>query len=254
MNIFERIRRSVKFRLERKRLFVGAQTQTGSTTLRIRCKELSVTWPESEHAVHGHELYKIFFEDCYRLETEALKNSLSVVDIGANIGLFTLAAARQFPNATIHCYEPNPEIQKHLVKNVEPLGIRCFGQAVGFESGQVSLSHDENSLHTRMSRDSRGEIEVTSFSEVVSRIGEKIDMLKLDCEGAEWEILTDQKAMSRVSFLTMEYHLWARPNSTLGEFLTLCTAAGFPNMEVIPSVCGQFGMAYGWNQTCIARK
>jgi len=49
----------------------------------------------------------------------------------------------------------------------------------------------------------------SSISKVIRRIahGGIVDLVKLDCEGAEWEILQDSQAMKCVINLTMEYHL-----------------------------------------------
>ncbi|MEO7049193.1 MAG: hypothetical protein ABI091_28065, partial [Ferruginibacter sp.] len=39
------------------------------------------------------------------------------------------------------------------------------------------------------------------------------DILKLDCEGAEWDLFEDEVAWQKIRGLTMEYHLWAREGS-----------------------------------------
>lgn len=46
---------------------------------------------------------------------------------------------------------------------------------------------------------------MVSFADIINKHG-PIDLIKMDCEGAEWEFLNDQ-AWNKVSYLTMEYHL-----------------------------------------------
>ncbi len=53
-----------------------------------------------------------------------------------------------------------------------------------------------------------GKIPQVSFRTAVERIGGHCDLVKLDCEGAEWEILTDVTTWRKVDHLAMEYHLW----------------------------------------------
>lgn len=53
-----------------------------------------------------------------------------------------------------------------------------------------------------------------------------MDLVKLDCEGAEWSILQDRGAWENVGHLTMEYHLFER-QQTHEEIARMVEAAGF---------------------------
>jgi hypothetical protein len=47
-----------------------------------------------------------------------------------------------------------------------------------------------------------------SFDTIYKRIkSNTIDIVKMDCEGSEWEILNKTKIWKNIKFLTMEYHL-----------------------------------------------
>ena len=64
-----------------------------------------------------------------------------------------------------------------------------------------------NRLLTSTRHDPGGSIPQVAFSRALGRIGGRVDLVKLDCEGAEWEIFEDRESWSRVRFVTMEYHL-----------------------------------------------
>ena len=46
-----------------------------------------------------------------------------------------------------------------------------------------------------------------SIADAIARMGGKTDILKLDCEGTEWEILKDIASLKKVKAITLEYHL-----------------------------------------------
>lgn len=46
-----------------------------------------------------------------------------------------------------------------------------------------------------------------AFRTALDRLGGSADLMKLDCEGAEWEMFEDRESWSRVRFVTMEYHI-----------------------------------------------
>jgi FkbM family methyltransferase len=153
----------------------------------------------------------IFLSDVYGLE--ALREPpKKIIDIGAHAGLFGLASRLHFPNAVIHAYEPNPSLWPYLDHQGEIGQFTAFHEAVGLRQGKAVLEFGADTVFTRCVPSQSGEIEVTAISEAICRManGGIVDLLKLDCEGAEWDILKDVEAMERVANLTMEYHLVGR--------------------------------------------
>ena len=153
----------------------------------------------------------IFVSDVYGLEALSLPPK-TIIDIGAHAGIFSLAARLHFPKAIIHAYEPNPGLWTYLDHQCESGQFITFHEAVGLDPGKAILEFRGDTVFTRCVPSQSGEIEVTAISEAISRIANngRVDLLKLDCEGAEWEILKDVNAMERVANLTLEYHLVGR--------------------------------------------
>lgn len=150
----------------------------------------------------------IFLDDVYgcRFFKSHLNTVQSVIDIGANQGLFTLAA-KSFFDAAIHAYEPNTAIIKNLKHHCEQINTTFHNEAVGLKEGRVNMNIAKDSLHGQTFLDSQGTISQISLKTAVERMNNSVDLLKLDCEGAEWEILKDINALQFVKAITMEYHL-----------------------------------------------
>src|ERR1035437_6046204 len=166
----------------------------------------------------------ILLDDCYGLG-RLPRNTGSVLDIGAHAGLFSLAARLRFEGADIHAYEPNPQLQSFLSKQAAVGRFSFFDQAVGLTGGLVSLKLGEDSVLTRVHQSEQGEIQCVSFASAVERLSGIVDLVKLDCEGAEWEILKDDATWQNVRNLTMEFHLWA--GYTLQELEARIKGLGF---------------------------
>lgn len=149
---------------------------------------------------------EVLLADCYGL-TSLPATLRTVVDVGANVGVFTLAARRCFPDATIHAYEPNAALAVALAVQVRAAHAELFLEAVGATAGRVSLDFGVESVLTQTRRDPAGSVPCVALRTVVERIGGQADLVKLDCEGAEWEILSDVDAWLGVQRLVMEYHL-----------------------------------------------
>lgn len=130
------------------------------------------TWDENViRAVAGNNEYKI----------KAKRGDL-VVDVGAHIGSFSIPAAKA--GARVIAYEPSKESFKLLVENAKLNGVEIDARNYAIGSGR--LCHlKTNRLNMGSSRlDKSGEeVEVTNLD-----IPERIDILKLDCEGCEYEI------------------------------------------------------------------
>jgi hypothetical protein len=70
-----------------------------------------------------------------------------------------------------------------------------------------------------------GDIPIVAFSTVVDRIGGKIDLLKLDCEGGEWDIFQIPEPFKNVAEIRMEYHLVG--GKTLSDLKAAAEHIGF---------------------------
>lgn len=131
----------------------------------------------------------------------------TVLDIGANIGLFSLWAARCFPSAIIHAYEPNPRITLFTQKNLDQCGVNLFKEAIGSKTGFASLVDNSESRLCQIKTGSSQGITIIPLQEAINRIGGQVDLLKIDCEGAEWDIFRNPEPFKSIKAVRMEYHL-----------------------------------------------
>jgi FkbM family methyltransferase len=242
MKLLARIYSSLKYRVKWARLGVYYAKSLQLRSVRIAGRRVRLSFPESERATQEWEFGKIVFEDCYRL-AQISDPVRTVLDIGANIGLFAIAARQRFPTATIHCYEPNPLLEEYLSTHCSAIGANYHMEAIGAEAGRIDLRLGDGSLYSIGEQRTDGPIAQLSFGDAVARLG-LVDVLKLDCEGAEWDIFSDPIPWLRVRSLVMEYHLWAKPGSNERLLERLLRGFGFANVSICPSVNGPWGFAF----------
>ena len=162
---------------------------------------------------------EIFLGDSYNLG--GLPRALdTVIDLGGNVGLFTLALLRRSRRVvTVEALERNwRQAEKNIVGNGgEPSDLFRF--AVTDRSGTTAVLHDGghrtgmNSLFgswADASRKSAGErVPTISLPDLLERAGVgEIDLLKCDVEGAEYAILlsTPPPVLRRIRHLLLEVH------------------------------------------------
>jgi len=176
-------------------------------SIKVDAKFLSIDLPQFTGI---NELFRdIILDDEYFLKTLPNQKINSIADIGANVGIFAIAGRIAFPHAEIHCYEPNEDNIPYLNRQAESLGLKTFKEAVSNVDGTCSLSksaiHDTSARITNLEG---GQIPLTSLHTVLNRFNsQQIDLLKLDCEGFEFEILKDEANLRKCKFITLEYHI-----------------------------------------------
>jgi FkbM family methyltransferase len=162
---------------------------------------------------------EVFVRRLYDFRTDAPVGA-NMVDVGANIGSVTEFFALACPTMRIHAYEPNPAAFDMLQQNVRDnhleKRVRTFAQAVGRESGDLSLWVDVNTTLSTAYMDSSPEeggrrvnVPMVSLDDVSQRLhGEQIWLLKIDTEGAEGDILEGaaKSTLNVVQNAIIEYH------------------------------------------------
>jgi len=177
--------------------------------IELNNKTLALKIPAAEKGIK-YAFLDIFLDDVYCLRQLASENCRTILDVGANVGFFCLGARNIFPESRICAYEPNKGLANYLDHQIEISNSEVFYEAIGSVEKMISLEFGEDSVHTRAldTNNNEGNIPQVAFSKVLERMGGHIDLVKMDCEGGEWEILTDTESWKNVDRLTMEYHLF----------------------------------------------
>jgi FkbM family methyltransferase len=157
--------------------------------------------------------YEMLMDDVYGVPPHLLTRKPEfILDLGANVGLAALAFAAHFPQAKIVCVEPHPETAALLRHNLACLGDRAgvVEAAVSGEPGTMRLNLAAGHYNASLVRRSDAGVEVrtTTVEQVMTETGmTRIDILKMDIEGAERLVLTPQPEwLKTVGFLTIELH------------------------------------------------
>jgi FkbM family methyltransferase len=129
-----------------------------------------------------------------------------IVDIGANIGITALWLADRYPEAQVYCFEPMQDNFELLQKNtdgVKNINIFNFGLGEKNEEMDVFSNIDSNnrggfSIYQRPNDpdnagtegQSVGKIKIRNAADAFQELGiKKIDLVKIDTEGAEYDIM-----------------------------------------------------------------
>jgi FkbM family methyltransferase len=169
-------------------------------------------------------LVSVLIDDCYGLRR--VKGLHRILDVGGDVGIFGVAARIAHPNALIHCYEPSPRVRRVLDHQGAAAGVVVYHEAVGGEDGQVAVEEFAGAVAGRPGDRSADTVRQVAFDEAVSRMGGRVDLVKLDCGGAEWSFFSSA-AWGRVDRVAMEYHLSADPPHTHDELRATVRALGF---------------------------
>ena len=143
----------------------------------------------------------------------------TVVDVGGGIGDFTILAAKAHPDNQVYAFEPTPDSFALLKENLSMNrvdNVHAFPEAVWSEVGTLAMDTTTGEPGQFISRGLNGaqapdqvRVPSTTLAEIFQRLGiERCDLLKLDCEGAEYPILfsAPQGVLERVQRMVMEYH------------------------------------------------
>lgn len=144
------------------------------------------------------------------------------LDVGANIGTTTLAVLETFPKAISYAFEPGERAFSYFVRNTGANGVanrvHCYQAAIMgappgdyvefFEKRQDSATSGIIMDYSYTTRCNRRQVNVLRLADVIAEIGQTVDLLKIDVEGAEYEILreTPRDAWAAVRSMVLEYH------------------------------------------------
>ncbi len=153
-----------------------------------------------------------------RLQADAV-----VVDVGANIGDFAIQAARMCPEGRVLAVEPVRSAGEMIARQARLNGVANIAwicAALSSAEGDADAARSESPYARGAAALER--VRMMTLSRLMEEHGlDQIDLLKLDCEGAEWDILpAAEEVLPRVRQICMEFHCergWT--GGTLAEWL-----------------------------------
>lgn len=164
-----------------------------------------------------------------------------VVDVGGHIGLFAVYASLFCKRGKILSFEPIKENYRLLLENIELnkiKNVKSFNLAVAAKVGKVKIyqhNHDQ-AAHTLYGNGQKYvQVDSITLKEIIdSNLIERCDLLKLDCEGAEYEILHSlpDDYFKRIIKICMEYHAIENSMVLLAELKNRLTRVGYKIMDV----------------------
>jgi len=138
-----------------------------------------------------------------------------VIDVGGHIGLFSVYASQFCTNGKIFCYEPIKENFDLLTENIELnrlQNVYPFNTAVSKSVDEITiyLNDDEAGHSMFLETENYRKARSTTLPKIFNDNSiDKCNFLKLDCEGAEYEIIdtTPSKYFDKIDKMIIEYHM-----------------------------------------------
>ena len=200
-------------------------------------------------------LYEIFADDAYRLEElfADVDPDAAILDVGGQIGSFSLASARAMPQARIHVYEASPTSADYVMRNVEANNLASrvivHPKALSGEKGTFTFvdsgtASGHNGLTAPAGLGEEVTVDCETFDNAVETAGGNVQVVKMDVEGAEYDIIlrSNPSSWQDVRKVVIEYH--PVPGHSLEELTTFFAAVGITPTRHYPGLRAGLGLMW----------
>lgn len=197
---------------------------------------------------------EICLDHDYEISSVPFQNGWTIIDIGAGLGDFAVTIGRQNPQSSIYAFEPFPEsfalLQENIALNTLK-NVQAFPAAVSGESSELRLHIGtgeavEHSTAKQSADPGAVVVQGIALADVFSQHNlARCDYLKVDCEGAEFDIFLQASAetLHKITHICIEYHDHVTPHHHR-ELVALFEQHGFQVRTRPNPVHSYLGMLY----------
>ena len=162
-----------------------------------------------------------------------------VIDIGANVGYFSMLMLSKYPDAQVHAFEPYPpnlKLLRHYAAQHPQLKLDIHPYAVAGQAGTMEFHYnadDEFSTSAALVQNGEGSSMQVAVRTMPDFLNERqitaIDWLKVDCEGAEYSIFRElpSEILQQTKIVTIENHDSEQPGETQQDLVESLKSQGF---------------------------
>ena len=178
---------------------------------------------------------ELFDKQIYFFDEISTEKDVVIIDCGANIGISLIYLKMVLPQSKIIAFEPDPFLFDYLTRNIKAnhlTDIEVLNKAVWSEETRLGF-YQEKSDSGRLNIDSNMEISNSALIQVETcllsnYITDKVDFLKIDIEGAEWEVIQEiEKKIKSVKRVFIESHSFINKEQDLHKILNLLSKNDF---------------------------
>lgn len=190
-----------------------------------------------ENTMDAFILWETFGHKAYEYSGFEIKPQDTVVDIGGHIGIFSVYAARKAYKGLVLSFEPFRENFEILKKNKELnklANLKINNLAITSKGGYINLniSKSNSGGHSIHGVDTEETLKVSSITlkDIFERNKiKKIDYLKIDTEGAEFDIILNspKEIFKKISKIVMEYHDFVSERNNHRQIIDYLRKCGF---------------------------
>lgn len=172
---------------------------------------------------------EIFSQEIYKFNNSS--SNPVIIDCGANIGLSTLYFAIAYPNSKVFAFEPDNVIFNLLQKNINDnklANVTIYNEAVWIKDAELSFSNKgSEASQIDTTGQSVTKVKAIHLAQFLAQF-EKIDFLKMDIEGAEFDVVKNcASELHKVQHFFLEYHGTSSETEKLTTLLDIVKEAGF---------------------------
>lgn len=175
-----------------------------------------------------YEYRDIFGKEIYKFK--AVNKKPRIIDAGGYIGMATMYFKSLYPEAVIKVFEPDPFTFSFLKKNIRNNNIKnvsLYNVGLGKKEGTVSIYPDggDGASVKVKNKNKMVNVRIKRLSDCISS---RVDLLKMNIEGAEYEVLQDiENKLDFVDQIILEYHCFYDLPQTLGRILNILDRNSF---------------------------
>lgn len=194
------------------------ELETKSTIRKFRLDGVEYRLYDCRYST-GLDITQFEFEhDSYKIKRIAFHKGDVVIDIGGHVGFVSIYLAKKYPFIKIFAFEPIYDNYFHFKKNIrlnKVTNIRLSNRAVTKDGRELEMFMGFSDTGRATAKSKEAQLLRCNYYIVKSLTLDSIfkkyhikkcKLLKIDCEGSEYEILMHSKQLRRVEYLSGEFH------------------------------------------------
>jgi FkbM family methyltransferase len=140
------------------------------------------------------------------LPPKTLDDDATILDLGANVGYVAADLATIYPKARIIAVELDDENAELASRNLAPFHCEVVNAGIWIDDGTISYDGNREDAFKILGDGTKSGRAVTITSLLDERGIERVDYVKMDIEGAEWDLFNSPGWLDRVDAISVEIH------------------------------------------------